>query len=482
MPFPNSLSEKAPNMSKRKGGYEPPFTREALNAIGEVFFVFTAEGEILQWNRRVNDVTGYTDEEITEMHPVQFVPDDEAALIQRHMKKVLEEGETRFEARYRTKEGREIPYEFTGSLLEYEGEPLICGTGRDISEKKQTEEALRESEKRYRRLFAESRDAVVLTTPEGVIVDANEAAEELFGYSRDELLNMNAANLYADPSVRARRIVPSLKTASSTRILEAEMRHRKGHTFLASASVTVHRDEHGRPELIQALVRDITERRRLQREVLRVQEEERRRLGQDLHDGIASQLTGATLKLNLLARKTNDETVVQNVQELKALVEESAEEVRRLSRGLNPGGLSEGDLPSALQGLASSTEGAQFEGHHGLHEREDETAAVDSNASGQDPTVSEDDRATHLYRIAQEAVTNAQRHGEAEHIEIRLGPEDGHLVLEVEDDGTGFDPEGVGEEGVGLRSMRHRAELLGAEFRIDTAPGEGTLVRCRLPR
>ncbi len=474
MPVPLYGCQHTFVMSKR-GGNEPPFTDKALDAIGELFFVFTGEGEILQWNQRVNEVTGYTDDEIAVMHPVQFVVEEDVDAIRRHMKKVLETGQTRFEARYLTKDGREIPYEFTGSLLEHGGEKLICGTGRDITEKKRTEVALRESEEQYRRLFEESRDAVILTTPDGEIVDANEAAEALYGYSRNEMLSLDAAELYADPAERSHRIVPALEEASSSLILEAEMRHREGHTFLASASVTVHRDEQGQPEMIQALVRDITERRRLQQEVLRVQEQERRRLGQDLHDGIASQLTGATLKLNLLARKTDDKAVVEDVQEVQKIIEESAEEVRRLSHGLNPGGLSEGDLPAALQGLASSTEGVHFEGLP-----EFDTPNGPGTEAEHPSSASSDGPPTHLYRIAQEAVANAQRHGHAQHIEIRLGSKEGHLVLEVEDDGKGFDPTEIEDEGLGLRSMRHRAELLGAELDVDSAPGEGTLIRCRL--
>lgn len=467
-------------MSTKRGGEETPFTEKALDAIGEVFFVFTATGQVLQWNRRVNEVTGYSDEAIAEMHPTEFVVEEDVSLVREHIEKVLTEGETRFTARFHTKEGQVIPYEFTGSLLEHRGELLICGTGRDISEKKQTEKALRESEERYRRLFEESRDAVVLTTPEGAIIDANEAAEELFGYSREELLSLNAAELYADPEERSRRIVPAIEQATTSRILEAEMRHREGHTFLASAAVTIHQDEEGQPELIQALVRDITERRRLQQEVLRVQEEERRRLGQDLHDGIASQLTGATLKLNLLARMSEEEQIHQRVQDVQKIIEESAREVRRLSRGLNPGGLSEGDLKAALQGLASSTEGAHFEGDSELEELGMPNVEVETNPSN-DGAASRDDRATHLYRIAQEAVANARRHGNASQVDIRLRFNDGSLVLEVEDNGTGFDPGEIGEEGLGVRSMRHRAELLEGQLEIDSSPGRGTLVRCSLP-
>lgn len=124
---------------------EPPFTDQALDALGEVFFVFTVEGEILQWNRRVREVTGYSDDEIAQMHPVELVPAHEADIIKRKIPEVLTEGSVQLEAHFRTKEDRKIPYEFTGSLLEWNGEKLVCGTGRDITERKETEEALEAS-------------------------------------------------------------------------------------------------------------------------------------------------------------------------------------------------------------------------------------------------------------------------------------------------------------------------------------------------
>jgi signal transduction histidine kinase len=89
--------------------------------------------------------------------------------------------------------------------------------------------------------------------------------------------------------------------------------------------------------------------------------------------------------------------------------------------------------------------------------------------------------ATHLYRIVQEAITNARKYAETDEMVIRVGRQDGGLVVEVEDDGVGFDASATETESLGLRSMQHRAELLGAELTIDSAPGKGTLVRCRLP-
>lgn len=425
----------------------------------------TLDGEIVDVNSAAEDIFGYSREELLQMNTTELYVDP--AEQQKGKELMAEEGALRnFEVRVRRKDGKEIICQLSSTARRGpDGEIKAIQTFlRDVTEKKRAEKALKESERRFRRLFEESRDAVVLTTPEGDIIDVNGAAEALFGYSQDELLRLDASELYADPAERKRRILPALKKATSSRVLEAEMRHKDGHTFLASASVTVHRDEEGQPELIQALVRDITDQRRLQREVLRVQEEERRRLGQDLHDGVASQLTGIGIMLCTLTRRVdNNDGLSDDIQKAQELVQESCQDIRRLSRGLSPAGLSEGGLPSALRRLAENVEGGVFEG--GIEELSE----------------LEGDAAAHLYWIAQEATTNARKYAEAGEIAIRLTREEDAFTLEVEDDGRGFDPNMADEGSLGLRTMRYRADLLGATLTIDTAPGEGTRVRCRLP-
>lgn len=551
----------------------------------EVFFAFTPEGKILQWNRRLKEVTGYSDDEIAQMHPADFVPPDETDLVRRHIERVLDEGRTRLEAHYQTKEGRRIPYEFTGSLFEQEDQLLICGTGRDISKRKRTKEKLEASEERYRRLFEDVREGIAITTPEGEIIDVNPAAQEIFGYSREELLSMNAADLYVDSEERE-ELAAALREQGEFAAREIHCRRADGEEIVCEISGTLQHEEEDAPtrwlglfrdvtqrkEAEEALreseetfrklaegalvgigliqdgvyeyvnpaleemtgydreellgespkffvhpddwpkvhekvrkreegdiedvryetrittkagatriveisgtrithqgapavigtIQDITERRQMERQILRVQEEERRRLGRDLHDGVASLLTGAVLKLNLLSRMTDEEEINERIDETQALIEKGAADVRRLSRGLNPSGLSDGDLPSALRELAENTEGGQFE-------RSDDLPPFDAET------------ATHLYRIAQEAVMNARRYADSSTVVVRLVQEENEVVLGVEDDGTGFDLEDADGEGLGFRSMRHRAEFLGAELNIESTVGEGTRISCRVP-
>ena len=278
---------------------------------------------------------------------------------------------------------------------------------------------------------------------------------------------MGAAELYANPEERARRILPKLEEARTAHV-EAEMRHREGHTFPATASVTVYQDEEGHPELIQALVRDVTEWRRLQAELLEVQDRERQRLGQELHDGVSSMLTGAAILTSSLAEDLRSDEPVdpEDLDKATELIKQASEEARAISHGLSPVGLERG-LLSALEDLASQ---AEVRGE----------LSCTFEASGSPPDLSEE-TATHLYRIAQEAVNNAVKHADAQHIQVMLTADEEELTLTVEDDGHGYPASSSGGKGIGMRTMRYRADLINAALTIEEAPTGGTRVRCQLP-
>lgn len=445
---------------------------QALNESEGVFFVFTEEGRLLKWNRQANEVTGYTDEEIAEMHPTEFVPNEERDEVQKQIDTVLTEGQTRFQTYLQTKDGEQIPCELSGLLLDVGDTKLICATGHLVvqgpEDAPQASRERRDSEifdERYRRLFETSQDGIVLTTPAGEIIDANPALCEIAGYTCDELVGQQASTLY--DSTTRQKLVRALQDKGRVTDLELPLRRKDGETRICLVSATLWTDNEGNAQAIQSVVRDVTEQRQLQRDMLRVQEEERRRLGQDLHDGVAAQLTGVAMMLNSLKTTLEEEhpELSSRVDQLLDLVIESNKDLRRVSRGLNPMVLEEEGLLPALERLANNTAVGRLE-----------VGEEDDNFKGLYP---KDER--QLYWIAQEAVANARRHGEADEIVLRLGSEGGDFILEVEDDGVGFNPSGTDEEGLGLRSMRHRADLLGADFTIESSPEEGTHVRCRLP-
>ena len=219
----------------------------------------------------------------------------------------------------------------------------------------------------------------------------------------------------------------------------------------------------------ESLAKEIRERTRLQKELLEIGERERRRIGHELHDGLGQQLTAAALAGQFTGQKLAEKKLPEEAEVLRmvAAIEQAIELTRQLSRNLSPVELSPGRLTENFRELAASAAvrfkvDCTFE----LHEL------------GPLPDVA---AATQFFHIAEEAVTNAVRHGRAQRIRISLEATDDEAVLTVTDDGTGLAENFSQQPGLGLRLMRHRADLLGATFGIERLPERGTRVTCTLP-
>ena len=198
-----------------------------------------------------------------------------------------------------------------------------------------------------------------------------------------------------------------------------------------------------------------SERRDSGLRALAAQEEERRRIALELHDEVGQALTAAMLRLDWAEHA-----------EAKEGLRETLEEVREIARRLRPEALDDLGLRNALRALVASLARS---GHL------DVTPEIQADL----PPLSAEQELV-VYRVAQEALTNAVRHSQATTVRFRLMWGEGEIVLEVEDDGRGFDPV-LASEGSGVRGMRERALLVRAWLEIDTAPGRGTVVRLRVP-
>jgi len=228
------------------------------------------------------------------------------------------------------------------------------------------------------------------------------------------------------------------------------------------------------PDRLHGASVDVTERRRLEREIIQTGEEIRHRIGQDLHDRLSSELASAAVRLqNLQTRLEADPSDDGQVEDAAATaghlaerLRESAGHARSMAYSLIPEPLQEESLPAALRALCKDEEGLaewtiSFQGDAG-------PVPIDRNV------------AAHLYRIAREAVVNARKHAGADHVEMKLEAEAGPVVLTVRDNGAGPPAEGF-SDGLGVRLMRYRADLIGASFWIGPAEDGGTVVRCEVP-
>lgn len=232
----------------------------------------------------------------------------------------------------------------------------------------------------------------------------------------------------------------------------------------------------GGPEEVQRLERSFrrmlerleAERHLVARAALEAQERERARVALDLHDEVNQSLTGLSLRIEALRTKAPPE-LSDELAETRALAAGAMEELLTLARQLRPTALDDLGLKAALAGLVDE-----------LDRQEDLVAAFDCHPAANALASLSADVQLVTYRIAQEALSNAARHAEADHVRVRLLLDADGLELRVSDDGRGFNA-GRSEPGLGIAGMRERALQVGGALRIESLPGEGTRVRLRVP-
>jgi PAS domain S-box-containing protein len=228
-------------------------------------------------------------------------------------------------------------------------------------------------------------------------------------------------------------------------------------------------DKAGRQTHWLIIFRDMTEHKRLEREILEISDQERRRIGQDLHDGLCQHLAGIELMSQVLEQKLAGKSKADAARagEIAGHVREAIAQTRSLARGLSPVTLESEGLASALHELAANAE-KMF----GIQCHVERVDAV----SNLQPAI-----ATHLYRIAQEAVSNAIKHGKARRVDIALESTSERLLLNIVDNGQGFPPASHSQGGMGLRIMKYRAGMVGGLLSIDARAEGGVSVTCKVP-
>lgn len=340
---------------------------------------------------------------------------------------------------------------------------------QEIAERKRANESLERAQERFRDFFENAPVGFHLFGPDRRIIDINRAELEMIGYTKDEIVGKKTWPdlILPEQAAEFEEHWSRILSAREIRSLNYTLVHKDGHYVDVLLSASARFDGNGSLVNTRGSVLDITERRRLERELLNIVERERRRTGLELHDSIGQQLTGIALMIEVLSGKLSDkslETEVAYAEKIHERMVKAAEQTRNLARGLSPIDLDRHSLASAIRELAANAE--QLFGI---------SCSIDC-----DKTVSTKDAsvAMNLYRIAQEAITNAVRHGKARNIKIGLTSAHGWLTLTVENDGLGFPGEPCDDNGMGLRIMRHRAEVINGSIDIRKGAEEGTVVTC----
>ncbi len=324
------------------------------------------------------------------------------------------------------------------------------------------EAALRRSEAHVRTVINSAPIALLAVDPNGRITFEDGQALGAWGAKPGEHVGRPAATVYQDFPLMLENIQRAMAGEGFTSVIE----------FVSSvfeSQFTPLPEEAGKPAGFIAVATDVTERSRLQRQLLEISDREQARMGQDLHDGLCQQLIGLGFALGSLEKSLAEHhrAEASSAAKLRARLDEAIDEVRGVCRGLYPIRLSTQGLRAALEELAVAT-----------YERSGIHCACEA---GEDAPRCDVATATHLYRIAQEAVNNAVKHSGAKTVLLRLTQAAGTIVLEISDDGRGFDHRSRREGGMGLHIMEYRARLIGGSLHLRDNDGRGTVITCRMP-
>lgn len=345
--------------------------------------------------------------------------------------------------------------------------PLFSYVAEDVTERRRAD--------RERRLLVaaveQAAEPIVVTgtevdEPGPRILYANAAHSRVFGYEVGEIVGRSPRIFQGPKSDRAVLDRVRKRLEAGEPVQAETVNYRKdGTEFVLQWEIAPVRDENGALVNWVGTQRDVTERRQLEREILEVAAREQEKMAQDLHDGLGQVLTGAAFRLQALVHaleRLGEGGLAADALRSRELVEGALGQARAIARGLFPINIEPDGLAEALARLAA--DGAQaFE--------------IDCTFEGDDVTCPSREHAGHLYRIAQEALANAARHGRATAIGITLTCADGEAVLTICDDGVGIsDTALAGGEGLGLRTMRYRADRVGGEFEVRPRDGGGTVV------
>jgi PAS domain S-box-containing protein len=384
----------------------------------------------------------------------------------------------------RSTEVPDLSHAVTVSVLGIAGIGVVTVMVLEISVLTALVDRLQKQRALFDELFEQAPEAVALMNVNSQVVRVNREFTRIFGYSPEEILGRSLTGLIV-PEESRQEAQRNMDLAAHGQRVDAEVvRQRKDgsrlHVSVAGVPVSVP----GRQIAAYGIYRDITERKRAEEQLqgsfrqLRelaarlqsVREEERARVAREIHDELGQALTAIKIDLASVMRalRTDQKVELEKAESILRLVDQTILSVRRIATELRPGILDDLGLVAAVEWAAE-----EFEARTGTKCRLDLPNS---------DIVIDQERTTAIFRIFQETLTNVTRHAEATQVDVRLGWEDGNIVLEVHDNGRGIGEEQLSTgRSLGILGMRERALLLGGELTISGQTGKGTTVRLRIP-
>jgi PAS domain S-box-containing protein len=472
------LAEKALEASERR-------YRTLFDKANDAIFLETENDDIVGVNQRACDLLGYSREELLAMK----VPDLQAPEVRGLTGTVIKEElathqDHAFEGLDVHRDGRRIPVEITDAVIEESGGRCVLSIVRDITERKQAEDALRESEARFR-LMADAAPVMIwVSGPDKACTYFNKPGLEFTGRPLEvELGNGWTDSVHADDLTRCLEVYTTHFDARQPFEMEYRFRRHDGqYRWILDRGIPRYTPSGEFAGYIGACI-DVTDRKHTEQELrtsyrrqqnlasrfLTAQESERRRIARELHDDLSQELALLAVEMEVLAKNPSESPaqVAACLGELAARVKQLSSSVHDLSHQLHPSKLEQLGLVASVGGLCKELSQAK-----GLP-----IVFVPKGVPDGIP----EHVALCLYRIVQEALGNIIKHSGARHATVELTGASDSVCLRVIDDGDGFDPDLTeGKGGLGLVSMRERLRLVGGELVIDSQLGRGTRIEVRV--
>jgi PAS domain S-box-containing protein len=449
-----------------------------INNLPGIFFLLDQSGKNIRWNKNFETISGYSNEEIEKMHPVDFFDQRDHDQINSAIRKAFEEGFNEVEMEIVTKGGKRLLFHLSGTTVKYDGKPCLLGGGTNLSIQNEAQKGEKENDKKYRSLFEQASDPILITDFEGNITDVNGSLCKLFGYSKRELLRMNIRAMVCPYQLKDRPLRNDLLMKGKHIFSERIMIHKNGSLIETEANLKKFGEDR-----IMGIVRDVTEVRRMQREmehermeqkvqeqkkitraVIKAQERERNFIGKELHDNV-NQLLAST-RMCLSSAKLTPAGKKEFVTKSIRLIDATIFEIRLLSKKhVTP--LKGFDLKDQIEALVKvMEEGIGFK------------ISLDYDIPDQ-PEIS-DDLKLNIYRILQEQLNNVYKHASASRVQIKMHLKKEKIHVSLNDNGIGFEI-GLKKNGVGIVNIVNRVESFNGEVKFESNAGIGSKLEFFVP-
>ncbi len=465
---------------------EKELSESVIDSLPGIFYLFDVNGKFMQWNANLETVSGYSEAEITQMHPLDFFAEEEKLRIAENITRVFSEGKTEVEANLLTKQGEKIPYYFNGRLAEFEGKKCLIGMGIDISIRKKAEAQLKLLES----VITNTNDSVVITKAEPFdipgpeVVYVNPAFTKMTGYSPEEVIG-KTPRLLQGPKTSRTELDRLRKALEKWEPCEVELINYKktGEEFWINFSVVPVADEKGWFTHWISIERDITERKaqeaelqqknkelkRLSAYLQNIRENERKYIAREVHDELGQLASAIKIDVDWFGlHLDNNELLVQKrIDHANKTIAILISSIRKIASQLRPSILDDFGLNAAIEWQCK-----EFQNLNGIK-------CIFIN--GVEDTDLSKEVQTELFRMVQESLTNVMRHAKANRVEVKLTEDEEMIHLSVTDDGKGFDTIQK-RQTLGLVGLRERAISINGQLQINSEPGKGTAVLAQIPK